>query len=508
MTLFARRSLLLGGGFCVLDWFGRAAKLAAMKNVTHIFAGAALAAFAVTSTTPVAAQSAQEALDARYHRALAAGYKAMMLCSAMSTSERLGGSRSAESIHEFELTGIQTPLDAIVRDLPYEVLRYSVEGMDRGPVYQVRVEWADDMPARTATQSAVGGCYVGPIGSPLEDAPPLTAESAADNVPDDGWQVDEGALSRSTKSSLARAAFDGMYGEGSRTTAALIIHGDAIIMEDYRDGFGPATPQRTWSVAKSIAATFVGVAAQAGDVEVSDPIALNYWRQGGEYDIRNQITVDHALRMATGRYSDTPGNRSVPLYWGGSSVNETALAWPVLHAPGTVFRYANNDSLLAMKAVERYLTFYGAEGVLGRFGMHRTIAETEWSGGLVLSSQVWSTARDLGRLGQLHLNDGMFEGERILPEGWTDYVSDPSGPQPAGTNRGYGAGWWTFRRPEGNAFEGIPDDAFYAAGRRGQYIVVVPSRNIVIVRRGEDMAGTRFNIADFTRDVLAAVAEE
>ena len=69
----------------------------------------------------------------------------------------------------------------------------------------------------------------------------------------------------------------------------------------------------------------------------------------------------------------------------------------------------------------------------------------------------------------------------------------------------YGAGWWTFRRPEGNAFEGIPDDAFAARGNRGQYVVVVPSRNVVIVRRGEDMVGTGFDIAAFTRDVLAAL---
>ena len=80
-----------------------------------------------------------------------------------------------------------------------------------------------------------------------------------------------------------------------------------------------------------------------------------------------------------------------------------------------------------------------------------------------------------------------------------------SGPQPEGTDWGYGAGWWTFRRPEGNSFEGIPDDAFAARGNRGQYLVVVPSRNVVIVRRGEDMVGTRFDIAAFTRDVLAAL---
>jgi len=455
--------------------------------------------------TPSAAQSAQERLDNRYDRALAAGYKAMMLCSAMATSERLGGSRSAESIHDWELTGIYPALDPIIRDLSYDVVRYSVEGMASPPIYQVRVEWDDEMPPRIATHAALGGCFVEPIGAPTQSAPDLSLDSVVAEVPADNWTVDATGMSEGTKAQLGAAAFDGTYGGGSRTTAALIVRDGAIVMERYHDGFGPETPQRTWSVAKSIAATLVGAAAFADELNMDDPIALNYWRQSGSYDLRNQITIDHALRMATGRYSDTPGNRTDPLYWGGSTVNESALAWPVVHNPGTVFRYANNDTLLAVKAIETYLSFYGPKRILSRFGMDRTIVETDWNGGLVLSSQVWSTARDLGRLGQLYLDDGAFEGERILPENWRDYVSDPSGPQPQGSQWGYGAGWWTFRRPEGNAFEGIPDDAFAARGNRGQYVVVVPSRNVVIVRRGEDRVGTRFDIAAFTRDVLAAL---
>ena len=104
------------------------------------------------------------------------------------------------------------------------------------------------------------------------------------------------------------------------------------------------------------------------------------------------------------------------------------------------------------------------------------------------------------KLGQLHLNDGVLpDGTRILPEGWVNYVSAPSGPQPDGPF-GYGAGWWLM-----NKSEGIPPDTFAAFGNRGQYLVVVPSRDIIIVRRGEDPAGRRFDIAAFTRDVLAAL---
>ena len=164
---------------------------------------------------------------------------------------------------------------------------------------------------------------------------------------------------------------------------------------------------------------------------------------------------------------------------------------------------------MAVKAIESWLAYYPPHEFFDTLGMHDTVAETDIRGNYVLSSQVWSTASDLARLGQLYLRDGIGpQGKRLLPEGWRDYVSAPAGPQPEGTDWGYGAGWWTFRRPEGNAFAGIPDDAFAARGNRGQYIVVVPSRSVVIVRRGEDRVGTRFDIAGFTRDVLEALDGE
>ena len=103
----------------------------------------------------------------------------------------------------------------------------------------------------------------------------------------------------------------------------------------------------------------------------------------------------------------------------------------------------------------------------------------------------------------MYLNDGVLpSGERILPEGWTRYVSTAAGPQPEGRAFGYGAGFWLMNRSPG-----IPADTFAAMGNRGQYVVIVPSRDVVIVRRGEDPVGSRFDIAAFTRDVLAALTD-
>jgi len=475
-----------------------------MKKLLLAAAGAALA-LASLLTTPVAAQSAQERLDARYDRALAAGYKALMLCSAIGNAEANGATRTPESVHEWELTGIQAPLNDIVRGLEYEIVR-----RPSGQIAHVAVKWDEQMPSRIAVYFATSGCSALPIGTPenwSDPERPIEIEaSGADG--ENGAFPEGGNVRKRFSETLALAFSSDTYGEGARSTAVVVLQDGKLMEERYAEGFGPNTPQRTWSVAKSIAATFVGTAVHSREYSVEDPIGLNYWRVGGRADPRNAITIDHALRMATGRYSDTPGNRTDPIYWGGASVDEQATKWPLLHAPGTIYRYANNDTLMAVKAIEPFIDYYTPAALLAKIGMKHTVVETDIKGNYVLSSQVWSTAPDLAKLGQLYLDDGIWKGERILPENWSDYVSAPSGPQPEGTQWGYGAGWWTFRRPEGNAFESIPDDAFAARGNRGQYVVVVPSRNVVIVRRGEDMVGTRFNIAAFTRDVLAAMEEK
>lgn len=469
-------------------------------------AGAALLLAATPAVTT--AQNPQAALQARHERALAAGYKALMLCSAIAIAERNGTTRTPESVAAWELSGIQTPHDAIIGELPHDIIRRPT-----GQISHVAVKWAEDMPARIAGYFGPDtGCSLLPIGAPEDASNPQVPVPLA--APDEGKTIMIGVIPGSEGGTippptpLAKvldAARAGQYGQGTRTTAALVRinrEGNGLVEQAiYAPGFDENTPQRTWSVAKSIAATLVGAAVLAGETSVDEPIGLNYWRSGGGSDPRNTITLDHALRMATGRYSDTPGNRTDPLYFGGSSVDETAVNWPVLHKPGTTFRYANNDTLLAVKAIDNWLSFYPPAEFFAKLGMHHTVAETDSRGGYILSSQVWTTARDLARFGQLYLDDGkLASGERVLPEGWRDYVSRASGPQPASGSFGYGAGFWLM-----NKEAGVPADTFSANGNRGQYVVIIPSRKVVIVRRGEDPTGARFDIAAFTRDVLAAL---
>ena len=457
-------------------------------------------AAALLAAAPACAQS-QDELDARYDRALAAGYKALMLCSAIANAERAGAERTPESVERWELAGIQAPLDTIVGELPYKIERTGENPPGSSPQLRlVEVQWADDMAPRIAMHDSQKGCHLQPVGAGMPVIVSLRPQ--VDHPSEPTKPFTDRRVQAATE-----GAFGENYGEGARTTGVLVTSRGAVLGERYAADFGPDVPQRTWSVAKSIAATLVGAAVQRGETTVDGKLpnglpraVVPAWSDIARGDPRARISLDNLLRMASGRYSDTPGNRTDPLYFGGTSVEESAGIWPLIHQPGTVFRYANNDTLMAVKSIANGFEHHPPSELFARLGMHDIVAETDWRGDYILSSQVWSTARDLARLGQLYLDDGVLsDGTRILPEGWVKYVSSPSGPQPDGP-LGYGAGFWLFDKSDG-----IPPDTFAAMGNRGQYVVIVPSRHIVIVRRGEDPVGARFDIVAFTRDVLAAL---
>jgi CubicO group peptidase (beta-lactamase class C family) len=348
------------------------------------------------------------------------------------------------------------------------------------------------MPPRSAVWRRGRGCTIMPVGWRGEQLALLPPGPRPNEPMPTGRPADPAAL----EAVLTRAR-NGGYGAGSNTTAVVIVQDDELVGEVYAPGFGVDTPQRTWSVAKSLAGTVIGAAVQRGEVDVNAPAAIADWNRTG--DPRRAITLDQLMRMASGLTSDFAGNRTDALYFGGVGVDEQATAWPLIAPPGTRYRYANNDTLLAILSIAQTFDEHPPADLFETLGMHDTVAETDWRGNYMLSSQVWSTARDLARFGQLYVDDGVVDGVRILPEGWRDYVSRPSGPQPRG-EQGYGATFWLFDKSEG-----IPADAISANGNRGQYVVIVPSRRIVIVRRGEDPAGARFDHVAFTRDVLAAL---
>jgi CubicO group peptidase (beta-lactamase class C family) len=147
---------------------------------------------------------------------------------------------------------------------------------------------------------------------------------------------------------------------------------------------------------------------------------------------------------------------------------------------------------------QSYLEF-PRRALLDRIGMRNTLLSVDRFGDFILSSQVYTTARDLARFGLLYLQGGTWNGERLLSGEWIDFVRTPA---PATVGRGgqYGGQWWLV--PDDRT--DVPKDAYSTAGNRGQYVIVVPSHDLVIVRRGLDFGRQGFDRWDLTREVLNA----
>ena len=138
--------------------------------------------------------------------------------------------------------------------------------------------------------------------------------------------------------------------------------------------------------------------------------------------------------------------------------------------------------------------------------MNHAVIEADPSGTFVGSSYVFATARDWARFGLLYLNNGIFDGERILPEGWVTYSTQPAPGAPMGE---YGAQWWLNRGAAGNAairkYPELPADAFWADGFEEQYVMVIPSENLVIVRLGVSHHG--FDFTKLAVDIQKALPQ-
>lgn len=430
----------------------------------------------------------------------AAGYVAGFTCSAV-----FNGNKTTEQIREHELTGIYPLIAEQVA-----TMQAQIDSKQR----LVRVAYDEGAHERISVWRPRLGCVDLPVGATLADAAKVSNPLAADKLPgkDSGepW-IKANPMNADTSNEqlnkVLQKAFTKHYGEGARTTAVLIATPEQILAEHYIEGFSPETSQRTWSVAKSIAASVVGAAVLNRELNVKAPAIIENW--SSELDPRRHITLEQLLHMASGLDSNAAGNRTDRVYMGAGRVSDTATTTALEVAPGSRWKYANNDTMLAMRAVREtfadvndYVTFpYRA--LLDKIGMQHTYLETDWNNDFIMSSQVWTTARDLARLGVLHLQQGQWQGEQVLPKNWLSYISTPAPAQPNEGAPGYGAQWWLYNE----RFPELPNDTIAARGNRGQYLVVIPSKNLVVVRRGYDMAGQQgFSEHDFVRDVLQALA--
>ena len=284
------------------------------------------------------------------------------------------------------------------------------------------------------------------------------------------------------------------------TRAVIIVQGGRIVAERYGTGFDAGSKLVSWSMAKSVTAALVGIAKGDGKLALSDPLNEPLWEDG---DPRRNITIAQALHMADGlkwredEYSDPVTNDAAQMLYGRGRENIVAYVAgkPSEFEPGSHWRYSSGTTNLIAAALGRAVSRRSLGDPTGReglrnfmydrlfrpIGMTSAAAEFDIAGNFYASSLVHATAQDWTRFGLLHLRDGVWDGQRILPEGYVDFLRTPT--TTPGAEK-YGAHWW-LSLPNGKGLlKKGPYDSFEAQGHEGQVVVVIPSKDLVIVRLG------------------------
>ena len=279
------------------------------------------------------------------------------------------------------------------------------------------------------------------------------------------------------------------------TRSLLVVYNGFLIAEKYAEGFTTTTPQMGWSMTKSITNALVGILIKQGKVKLSEPAPVDMWNS----DDRKKITLNDLLHASSGlewtEIYSRPSDATEMLF-NSKDAARFAMTKKLDREPNEKFKYSSGTTNILMWIIRQqtgddlYYRFPYLR-LFNKIGMNSAILEPDPSGTFVGSSFSYATARDWARFGLLYLNDGVWNGEQILPEGWVKYTTTPA---PRAEKGEYGAQWWlnvgSKDNPSNRNFPDLPTDTFYADGFEGQFVFVVPSKNLVVVRLGLSQAGT------------------
>ncbi|GAA1823236.1 serine hydrolase domain-containing protein [Agromyces salentinus] len=273
--------------------------------------------------------------------------------------------------------------------------------------------------------------------------------------------------------------------EALGTRAVVIAKDGELVAERYADGFDATTPQLGWSMSKSVTDLMTGVLVQQGVVALDDDHLRPEWS-----DERADITVEDLLRMQSGLEWDETYDLGTPItrmLYLEPDMGAYVASLPLLHEPGTVQQYSSGSTtLLCSVLTER--TGLGADlprqSLLGPLGISSAVFEADAAGTPVCSSYLWATPRDWAAIGQFALQDGEWNGEQLLPEGWMDESLTVTDVEKT-DDPGYGMGFRVNELPDGSLrWPDLPADTFHMSGHDGQKVIMVPSEGLVVVRMG------------------------
>ena len=264
------------------------------------------------------------------------------------------------------------------------------------------------------------------------------------------------------------------------TQALLVMAGGEVVLERYGAGVTPHTTLVSWSMAKSVTQALVGLLVADGRLDIDAPVPVPAWAG----DERRTITMAHLLHMRSGlRFREDYGDQQsdvVEMLFGAGrgDVAGFAAAMPLVHPPGSHWEYASGTTNIICRIAGDLvgggadgLRAYVQERLFGPLGMTSATMRFDDAGTFIGSSFLYATALDYARFGELYRLGGCWDGVRILPEGWTELARTAT-PTPESEAYGYASHWWLWPYP----------GSFAAHGYEGQHIVVVPDRQLVVVR--------------------------
>ncbi len=303
-----------------------------------------------------------------------------------------------------------------------------------------------------------------------------------------------------------------------RTRVVVVVHKGRIIAERYAPGFSQDMPLAGWSMAKGVTNALIGILVGEAKLALHGPAPVPQWRASA--DPRGNITLDQLLHMSSGlafteNYTN-PLQDVTRMLFGSGDVAAYAAGKPLKALPGSRWSYASGTTNILTRIARQTVGGTDAEyfafprhALFDRIGMHSAIIEPDAAGTFVGSSFMYATARDWARFGLLYLQDGVWKGERILPEGWVKYSVTPA---PPAQGREYGAHFWLKIPSPFNSTKSpppsLPADTFHMIGHEGQFVTIVPSRQLVVVRLGLTRQEGGWDHESFIAQIVEAVSRQ
>lgn len=310
---------------------------------------------------------------------------------------------------------------------------------------------------------------------------------------------------------IAEAFHDPDPDKPAFTHAVIAVYDGKIIAERYADGFDNHSILMGWSMTKSITNALVGILVQEGKLSVNSPAPVPEWQQ----DDRKKITINNLLQATSGlSWQESyfiPTSSFHNMFIKSDDKGSYAAGMSLENEPGEKWKYSSGSCNILSRIIRQTVGDdnyykYPYEKLFFKVGMNHTLLEPDASGTFVGSSYCYGTARDWARFGMLYLNDGLWNGERILPEGWVKYSTTPAS---ADGNGKYGALWWLNHGPENDPskrlFPDLPQDTYMAEGFESQYVMVIPSKKLVLVRLGVSHHG--FDISRLAAQIIKELPE-